>query len=135
MRCCICKEEKSETEFGWRHKEKGLRHPVCKPCQREKSKRHYYANKQQYLSKNSAYTKQVQNQMRELKTLRGCFDCGEKDFRCLDFDHLDPSTKTGNVATLARSWSYQRLLVEIEKCVVRCANCHRKRTYQLSTES
>jgi hypothetical protein len=135
MRCCLCKEKKQELEFGWKNQSQQIRHPVCKPCQREKSKQHYHANKKQYLAKNAAYTKQVQTKMREFKTAKGCTDCGETDHRCLDFDHVDPSSKTGNVATLARSWSYQRLLTEIEKCVVRCSNCHRKRTFDSTTES
>jgi hypothetical protein len=58
-----------------------------------------------------------------------CVDCGETDLRCLDFDHRDGATKQSNVAKLlgdALSWN--RVLVEIEKCDVRCANCHRRVT-------
>jgi hypothetical protein len=54
---------------------------------------------------------------------------GEGDIRCLQFDHRDRSTKTANVANLlsnARSWKV--ILAEIEKCDVRCANCHSRRT-------
>lgn len=58
-----------------------------------------------------------------------CVDCGEADLRCLDFDHRDPAEKLSNVSALV--WTHarwERILVEIAKCDVRCANCHRKRT-------
>jgi hypothetical protein len=58
-----------------------------------------------------------------------CVDCGERDVRCLDFDHREGTEKLDNVCSLvheAVSWS--RILSEIEKCDVRCANCHRKVT-------
>jgi hypothetical protein len=59
--------------------------------------------------------------------LSGCADCGEPDPQVLDFDHV--GTKTGNVMRLARNEvSLDRLREEIARCVVRCANCHRRRT-------
>lgn len=131
MKCCVCKEEKSSDQFVWRNTEQGKRHEVCKLCQREKSKKHYHANKHVYSEKKNAYVREVLAKVQEFKAAHGCFDCNEKDPVCLDFDHLDPSSKIGNIATLARKWSYEKLLTEMVKCQVRCANCHRKRTHRL----
>ncbi|XAY03466.1 HNH endonuclease [Paraconexibacter sp. AEG42_29] len=59
--------------------------------------------------------------------LAGCRECGNHDLCVLDFDHVDG--KTANVTELARrGCSEQRLRDEIARCVVRCANCHRRRT-------
>jgi hypothetical protein len=58
-----------------------------------------------------------------------CVDCGEQDIRCLEFDHRDRSTKSANIAGLLRlvvPWDV--IWQEIQKCDVRCANCHRRRT-------
>lgn len=57
-----------------------------------------------------------------------CVDCGESDPVVLEFDHLSPEGKRGCVSTMARSCSAATLRSEVEKCVVRCANCHRRRT-------
>ena len=57
----------------------------------------------------------------------GCADCGIRELVVLDFDHL--GDKVASVTTMAnRECSLARLEAEISKCVVRCANCHRRRT-------
>jgi hypothetical protein len=56
-----------------------------------------------------------------------CSDCGESDPAVLEFDHV--GTKSANVSQLVnREVSLERLRREIEQCIVRCANCHRRRT-------
>lgn len=43
----------------------------------------------------------------------------------LDFDHLDPMTKKGNVSDLIRSdYAWDTILSEIYKCRVLCKICH-----------
>ncbi len=57
-----------------------------------------------------------------------CVDCGESDIRVLQFDHTDPAAKITEVSQLLRNASWPRVLMEIEKCEVRCGNCHRRKT-------
>ncbi len=58
-----------------------------------------------------------------------CVDCGESDVRVLEFDHLVGSDKRNDVAALvAGCGRWSDVVAEIEKCVVRCANCHRRVT-------
>lgn len=67
-----------------------------------------------------------------LKSAVGCRDCGERDERCLDFHHVNPENKYMEVARLlADNRAYHILLREIRKCVVLCANCHRKAHYTI----
>jgi len=68
-----------------------------------------------------------------IKGERGCTDCGNDDFRVLDFDHRDRDTKSFGIADVmpkgySGTWR-TRVLAEIEKCDVRCANCHRVKTW------
>jgi len=55
-----------------------------------------------------------------------CSKCDESDPICLDFHHLDPSEKEGQISRMANSSSREKLLAEIDKCIILCSNCHRK---------
>ena len=57
-----------------------------------------------------------------------CVDCGENDIRVLEFDHRDPQQKHGGISRMvADRCSIDKISAEVEKCDVRCANCHRRR--------
>jgi hypothetical protein len=63
--------------------------------------------------------------LRELRRVP-CADCGGRfEPYQLDFDHRDPATKSFAVMTgRAMLMSRDRLLKEVAKCDVVCANCH-----------
>lgn len=66
--------------------------------------------------------------LQRIKLVSGCTDCGYN--RCaeaLDFDHVKGNKVLG-VTRLAQSTDWEAVLKEIEKCVVRCSNCHREKT-------
>lgn len=58
-----------------------------------------------------------------------CADCGGLfEPECMDFHHIDPKTKKFNVANLGNTArALKHIEEEISKCVLLCANCHRKR--------
>ena len=56
-----------------------------------------------------------------------CADCGRRDPVVFEFDHVE--SKRAGVAELVRSAAGRgRLLEEIARCEIVCANCHRRRT-------
>ncbi len=58
-----------------------------------------------------------------------CVDCGEDDIAVLEFDHRDRATKEMRVSALVcQGYGWMTIKEEIDKCDVRCANCHRRRT-------
>ncbi len=56
-----------------------------------------------------------------------CVDCGERDPRVLNFDHVEGKARTVSLPT-AGGVSVERIKIEIAICVVRSANCHRIKT-------
>jgi hypothetical protein len=64
------------------------------------------------------------------KRFVGCKDCGEKDPVVLDFDHVrgDKSFQLANAPQFGHT--LEPIKREIRKCEVRCANCHRRRTFK-----
>jgi len=66
----------------------------------------------------------------EYKEVIGCIDCGEKyPHWMLDFDHKPGYTKVDSPTQILRRYSWEKAILELEKCDVVCANCHRIRTY------
>ena len=62
-----------------------------------------------------------------------CADCGNTDIRVIDFDHIDPATKMINVSSLFGRFAnpeHKKISDEASKCEIRCANCHRIRTFE-----
>lgn len=57
-----------------------------------------------------------------------CVDCGEKDPVVLDFDHVRGMKDRAIGLLIRRGSSVKRLMDEIAKCEIRCANCHRRKT-------
>ncbi len=68
--------------------------------------------------------------VKSYKESHPCVDCGyDKDIRALQFDHRCQLDKAAEVSWLARTHaSYDRLIAEIAKCDIRCANCHQIRS-------
>lgn len=57
-----------------------------------------------------------------------CVDCGEDDVVVLQFDHVTDDKVTDVSVMVSSCWSLERIRNEIEKCEVRCANCHTRIT-------
>lgn len=56
-----------------------------------------------------------------------CAICGETDATCLEFHHVDTAQKERCIYQLVdNGCSIARIEQEMEKCIVLCANCHRK---------
>lgn len=105
----------------------------CKKCYLEYGRRHYDNNKQYYVAKakkrNDALWKQTREMVWNYLMEHPCVDCGNSDPRVLEFDHVR-GEKLSNVSDLRRlRFSWPKILAEIEKCEVRCANCHRIKTF------
>tara|TARA_B100000900_G_scaffold406089_1_gene416605 strand:- start:2575 stop:2931 length:357 start_codon:yes stop_codon:yes gene_type:complete len=97
-------------------------------------KEHYRNNKEYYKSKAKAskLKQRVCNRafVDRVKRLLGCVDCGESNPVVLEFDHVR-GEKAGNIADMVhRPLCVDAIKEEIRKCEVRCANCHRKKTFE-----
>lgn len=65
------------------------------------------------------------------KAKKGCADCGTKDARVLDFHHTNKEDKSYTIGEeIGKGKSNSTLMLEVEKCIVLCANCHRIRHYK-----
>lgn len=132
--CSRCGTVKPVDEFPMKNKARGLRRVWCRDCCHAYGREHYRKNKPAYLAKADRRRAVERPRVRTLidAYLREhpCLDCGCTEITVLEFDHRDPTEKELPVGELARWAEWPRVLREIEKCDVRCANCHRRRTAQ-----
>lgn len=57
-----------------------------------------------------------------------CADCGLRDVpEVFDFHHLDPASKEFTLGGAGGTFGMEKLKREVDKCVMLCANCHRRR--------
>jgi hypothetical protein len=128
----MCGLSKPESEFAFADMAKGTRQRHCRKCQAAYRRRHYLANRDEYIRREVARINgyRIENRALIIAYLLAhpCVDCGRADPVMLDFDHRDPAEKEGNVTELALRKPWRLVLVEIAKCDVRCANCHMRRT-------
>lgn len=107
-KCSGCKLSKPVSDF-WRDRSRydGLT-TYCKDCQTKK--------------RNDRQDKIIQYLFNH-----PCADCPERDVIVLQFDHL--GKKANNISSMVMNGvSWDKILREIKKCEVVCANCHIKRT-------
>jgi hypothetical protein len=129
-RCSRCGETKPVGEFAWRRKWKGQLDTFCRPCRSAYHREHYLAHRQKYIDQARRRKVAVsdQNTKRIVDYLRThpCVDCGQSDVMVLEFDHLRDKSFGISWGLGEKSWA--QILLEIAKCEVVCANCHRRRT-------
>ena len=59
-----------------------------------------------------------------------CMDCGKVFLACcMDFDHRDRAEKKFTIGAWGYRGNLADVMIEIAKCDIVCANCHRIRTY------
>lgn len=131
--CSRCKLTKSLSEFGNNRSTKDGKQRWCKKCDRDNKHKWFTKNKEVQLARVKRNTdksvQRNQDYIFEYLLNHPCVDCGETDILCLDFDHDDiEQIKRGNVSEMLRRCSINTLEIEINKCKVRCSNCHRKIT-------
>lgn len=111
-KCCNCKEVKEKNHFYIRSH--NTLQPNCKVCHNKKTQE-----------------RSVSKKIKAIRYKGGkCLDCSlsypEEPYVIFDFHHLDPSEKKLSWNSM-RFISENKMYEELDKCVLLCSNCHRKR--------
>jgi hypothetical protein len=104
----------------------------CRACHHAVQRRYYERNavSERLRTRRRARRVRTENRERVLEYLQShpCIDCGERDLVVLEFHHVR-GEKRDHVGCLLRDcYEWRVVAAEIAKCVVLCANCHRRRT-------
>jgi hypothetical protein len=97
-----------------------------KEKQAEYSKKYYEANKNKIKTTTKNVKRTFNTKWKEYKSALSCTQCGENHPATLDFHHFIRDKSNHKVFKLVRNCNWTLLMEELKKCVVLCANCHRK---------
>ena len=129
--CTKCKQLKPYKLFPYRENQRRY-DTWCRPCYAEKARRYRRTKPELIRSRKHSYerARRLERQLWVIDYLKShpCVDCGESDPVVLDFDHVRGQKTESVTRMLMAGYSTKTLLKEIEKCEVRCANCHRRKT-------
>lgn len=133
--CTGCKQQKDLIEF---HKKGDGRQAQCKTCRTAYDRLQYRTNPQQKKVRRESverYKRNFRAWYSELKK-KPCADCKKEfHFAAMQWDHLPGQGKTGNLSKMVAAGNKTKILNEISKCQLVCANCHAVRTYNRTGES
>ena len=131
-RCSKCGVDKPIDDFPWKNKLLNRRHAVCKPCTAIRSSKWYNENKQSHIENVGRYREEFRSNGKsfiwDYLSAHPCVDCGETNPLVLEFDHVRGNKKQTVSVMVTQGYSIENIQKEIDKCEVRCANCHRIKT-------
>ena len=126
--CRRCGNVLNVENFNKNKAKKDGLNSFCRQCSKDYLKEHYKRNKRYYIDKAEKHKKKTRLSRLDILKDKACLHCGEADPDVLEFHHRNPTDKYKNVSTLfSKGWS-RKVVEEMAKCDILCANCHRRLT-------
>lgn len=138
--CSTCKQSKPREDFGRRQASSDGLQALCRTCNAARARAYYASNRERHvrviMARKALQRQAALEALGEYLLAHPCADCGEADVRVLDFDHQEGAPKRAEVMKLAQDgYSVRVVMAEVEKCEVRCRNCHARVTYERMGEN
>lgn len=128
--CGRCKELKDLKSFSKDNRTNDGLCWMCKLC-KSSTMKELRERSEEFRNKANQRAKELNLKLQKLVfeflLEHPCIDCGLKDPRCLEFDHVF-AEKEGLVSKAKAAGATLKMKAEMEKCEVRCGNCHRKKS-------
>ena len=129
IKCGQCRRKVLEEGYAV-NPNTGKLYARCEYCRTKGQVQQPYEKKKKSVR---ALNLRKRDEVNKIKLQRGCEnkDCKwQGDFLpgMLHFDHLDPNEKSFTISRRIDALSLSRIIKEISKCRVLCANCHMKHT-------
>lgn len=112
LHCPVCEETKTHNEFYWRKDKLNIKKTQeCKICHGKLRKKRITNLKQYFVDYAGGK----------------CSMCGyNKCLSALEFHHLDSEEKEFGISQKLSYENKEKILKEMEKCILVCSNCHRE---------
>jgi hypothetical protein len=105
--------------------------PYKDPEKRRECRRNWYSNNRESEKKHvKRRKKEIKKWFNNYRSKLSCKRCKENHPATLDFHHKNRNNKAREVTKIVHEgYGKARIKNEISKCIVLCANCHRKEHY------
>ncbi|SRR5258706_16097250 len=131
-KCTICKDDKDLKEFNKNSSRNDGYNNICRKCSNRHSREYYKHNGDRMIKQigknNKKRIKENRLKIYEYYLKHPCIDCNEDDPIVLEFDHVRGKKFKPVSELVGGGYSWNFIEKEIQKCDVRCANCHRRKT-------
>jgi hypothetical protein len=129
----MCGETKPLTEYN-KKRASGVQ-PYCRPCQsiyqRDDYEKNLLPRKDKIYTTRQTRKVAIRKLLADFYAQNPCVDCGETDLLVLEFDHVT-GKEFGINHAIRDTIAIDRIIEELKKGEVRCANCHRRITAENS---
>lgn len=128
LTCRVCEKQKKPSAFPEDKRRALGRSGRCTKCRNTRRKQSLELDNKRLRKRRREGTKRNKDYIWGVLRENACVDCGEDDPLVLEFDHQ--RDKKHSVSYLLRHGTtpLKDIKAEVAKCVVRCANCHRRKT-------
>ena len=140
--CSTCKNWKLVSEYSKANNTSTGLHSQCKVC--KCASQAFYSNDPlvQLMEQEVRVERKLKAQatakefVKQYLQQSSCVDCGINDWVVLEFDHIEKKYRTsgnkrmGVAQMMANGFKLETIAAEVEKCEVRCRNCHARKTYE-----
>jgi hypothetical protein len=135
--CSVCKLNKPLEAFAKKRTKKNgevVLQYHCRECQKLHSAKNYKKHQRKYINE-AIKRKTVQREiilayLLDYFSKHPCVDCGQTNPIVLEFDHVYGKKFDSVSSMIRRGFTLDEIVKEVNKCEVRCANCHRIVTAQ-----
>ena len=123
--CGKCKQLKEEIEFHHNPSKKDGLATMCKSCRKIYHREHYLKNKNDYIERANKQKEVLKEWYIEKKKNLKCKKCGDDRWYVLHFHHKEKGKKEFSISRMIHDgFSKDKIVEEISKCEMLCANCH-----------
>lgn len=130
-KCRKCNIIKSENDFHNCKRHEDGKNTQCKSCANREGRARYNKTKKTYNKKKKRRRERNKKWRWNYLLRHPCVDCGEDDPIVLAFDHVGHEEKVDTISNMVFApASLEKIKREVEKCEVRCANCHMRRHHR-----
>lgn len=128
--CKRCETQKPLTDFNKRNDRADQVQHLCRECNSEYGKEWYEKNKKKRIAAAMKRKQELKQWVAKQKEGQPCEECGwAGSAAAMHWHHVNPEEKLFSISDGSNRYGKKKIIEEIKKCRLLCANCHAEATW------